>query len=428
MNTPLNSYIHYQRSELCIESLPIEAIAEKVATPLYCYSKAMLLENIEACRNAFGHHGIDVHYAVKANSNLTLLSLIADQGLGVDLVSAGELMRVSRAGVAADRMVFSGVGKTQDELRDALLKGVGRINVESAEELGSLADIASELDIHAKVSLRVNPDVAANTHAHITTGTKGNKFGVDPESATRLIAEYASHPHLSVDGLAMHIGSQICDIEPYQLAVARLVELAQRLYQQGYPVNHLDLGGGFGVDYGDGQALSIECVAHAIAGITQGFDGSVSVEPGRFLVANTGVLVSRVVYVKEADPVPFAILDAGMTDLMRPALYQARHQLLPTQQRAGSSEMRAYDVVGPVCESTDTFARNEKLPVTLAQGELVAFLSAGAYCAVMSNSYNSRTIPAEVLVDGDRVSVIRQAVTQEALLRFESEVRTLGCE
>lgn len=420
MNTPLNSSIHYQHNELCVESLPVEAIAEKVATPFYCYSKAMLLENIEDCRNAFGRYGIDVHYAVKANSNLTLLSLIAEQGLGVDLVSAGELMRVSRAGVSPDRMVFSGVGKTQDELRDALLQGVGRINVESAEELASLADIASQLDIHAKVSLRVNPDVAANTHAHITTGTKGNKFGVDSECAIRLIAAYASHPYLSVDGLAMHIGSQICDIDPYQLAVARLVELAQRLSLDGYPVNHLDLGGGFGVDYGDGEALSIKRVAHAIAEITKVFDGSVSVEPGRFLVANAGVLVSRVVYVKEADPVPFVILDAGMTDLMRPALYQARHPLMPVQQRTDSSDGRAYDVVGPVCESTDAFSRNEALPASLAQGELMAFLSAGAYCAVMSNSYNSRTIPAEVLVDGDQLSVIRKAITPDALLRFEN--------
>lgn len=422
MNTPLNSYIHYDQSELFIEALSVATIAETVATPFYCYSKAMLLANIEACRDTFGRYGIDVHYAVKANSNLTLLSLMADQGLGVDLVSGGELMRVFRAGVPAHRMVFSGVGKTQGELRDALLQGVGRINVESAEELATLAGFASELNLHAKVSLRVNPDVAANTHAHITTGTKGSKFGVDPEHAAQLMVFYAAHPHLAVDGLAMHIGSQICDIEPYQLAVTRLVKLAQRLSQDGYPVNHLDLGGGFGVDYGDGQALSIECVAQAIAELTQVFEGSVSVEPGRFLVANTGVMVSRVVYVKEADPVPFAILDAGMTDLMRPALYQARHQLVPVKQRNDSTDLRLYDVVGPVCESTDTFSRGEQLPASLAQDELVGFLSAGAYCAVMSNSYNSRTIPAEVLVDGDQMPVIRKAITQDALLQFESVV------
>ena len=217
----------------------------------------------------------------------------------------------------------------------------------------------------------------------------------------------------------MHIGSQICDIEPYRQAVTRLVGLAQQLIGDGHLVNHLDLGGGFGVDYGDGQALSLESVAQAIAEITQSFDGSVSVEPGRFLVANIGVLVSRVVYVKEADPLPFAILDAGMTDLMRPALYQARHQLVMVEQRAQSVEMRPYDVVGPVCESTDTFSRGELLPASLAEGELVAFLSAGAYCAVMSNSYNSRTIPAELLVDGDEVSVIRHAITQDALLAYE---------
>ena len=419
MNTPLNTHIAYRDQQLYIESLPVGQIAEQIETPFYCYSKAMLLDNIQTCRDAFGRYGIDIHYAVKANSNLTLLSLIATQGLGVDLVSGGELKRVVRAGVPGDRMVFSGVGKTQAELRDALLQGVGRINVESAEELAVLAGIAAEMSISAKVSLRVNPDVAANTHAHITTGTKGNKFGIEPAQAIALVAEYAAHPFLNVDGLAMHIGSQICDIEPYWQAVTCLVGLAQQLIGAGHPVNHLDLGGGFGVDYGNGQALSLECVAQAIAEITQSFRGSVSVEPGRLLVANVGVLVSQVVYVKDADPVPFAILDAGMTDLMRPALYQARHQLVTVQERAESSELRPYDVVGPVCESTDTFARGELLPTSLAEGELVAFLSAGAYCAVMSNSYNSRTIPAELLVDGDEVSVIRRAITQDALLAYE---------
>lgn len=319
-------------------------------------------------------------------------------------------------------MVFSGVGKTQAELRYALLQGVGRINVESAEELAALAGIAAEMRISAKVSLRVNPDVAANTHAHITTGTKGNKFGIEPDHAVQLVAQYAEDPYLSIDGLAMHIGSQICEIEPYRLAASRLVGLAQQLVGDGYSMNHLDLGGGFGVDYGDGQALALDHVAKTIAELTSSFNGTISVEPGRFLVANIGVLVSRIVYVKEADPLPFVILDAGMNDLMRPALYQARHQLVPVEQRAEASGERLYDVVGPVCESTDTFSRGEPLTTSLAQGELVAFLSAGAYCAVMSNSYNSRTIPAELLVDGDEVSVVRRAVTQDLLLDFEENI------
>ncbi|MDI3324189.1 diaminopimelate decarboxylase [Pontibacterium granulatum] len=422
MNTPLNTYIAYRDQQLHIELLSVRQIAEQIETPFYCYSKAMLHDNMQTCRDAFGRYGIDVHYAVKANSNLTLLSLIAAQGLGVDLVSAGELKRVVRAGVPGDRMVFSGVGKTQAELRYALLQGVGRINVESAEELAALAGIAAEMRICAKVTLRVNPDVAANTHAHITTGTKGNKFGIESDHAVQLVAQYAEDPYLSIDGLAMHIGSQICEIEPYRLAASRLVGLAQQLVGDGYSMNHLDLGGGFGVDYGDGQALALDHVAKTIAEVTSSFNGTISVEPGRFLGANIGVLVSRIVYVKEADPLPFVILDAGMNDLMRPALYQARHQLVPVEQRAEASGERLYDVVGPVCESTDTFSRGEPLTTSLAQGELVAFLSAGAYCAVMSNSYNSRTIPAELLVDGDEVSVVRRAVTQDLLLYFEENI------
>lgn len=420
MNTPLNTHISYRDDQLHIESLPVEKIAEQIETPFYCYSKAMLRDNIQTCRNAFEPHGIDIHYAVKANSNLTLLSEIAAHGLGVDLVSGGEMQRVARVGVTESKMVFSGVGKTQAELRAALRQGVGRINVESAEELAVLSNIAAEMGVRAHVSLRVNPDVAANTHAHITTGTKGNKFGIESAQACQLIVGYAADPHLCIDGLAMHIGSQICDIEPYHQAVTRLVSLAAQLIEDGYSILHLDLGGGFGVDYGDGRALSVEQVAKTIADLTASFDGTVSVEPGRFLVANTGVLVSRIVYVKESDPLPFMILDAGMNDLMRPALYQSVHRLVPVEQRGAESSLRSYDVVGPVCESTDTFSRGEALPGSLAQGELMAFLSAGAYCAVMSNSYNSRTIPAELLVDGDEVSIIRRSVTQDLLMDLET--------
>nr|WP_243431849.1 diaminopimelate decarboxylase [Aliamphritea spongicola] len=405
-----------------LESCSLSSVAEQVATPFYCYSKARILQNTARCQAAFSAHDIGIHYAMKANSNLHILHLISSQGLGVDTVSAGEIQRAIAAGIAAEKIIFSGVGKSAAEIRLALDTGIGQFNVESAEELALLSTLAQTSTRPVRVALRVNPDVTVNTHRHITTGTRGNKFGMPPEQALQLFRDYADHACLNLCGLAMHIGSQICEAAPYRQAVSRLLALTKTLKAEGVHIRCLDLGGGFGIDYGNGSSLSFSEVAQVIADTIHteapDYDGKVVVEPGRSLVADAGVLVTRVNFVKEAEPRPFLILDAAMNDLMRPALYQAVHPLL-TVSYADNRVQRQFDVVGPVCESTDTFARDYPVSEDIQAGDLMAFLCAGAYCSVMSNSYNSREIPAEVLVDENTVQVIRRRISQEELMAFE---------
>ena len=424
MTAPLNDHIHYQDHQLHIESLPLSIIADRVGTPFYCYSEAKLLQNIHRCQSAFQRFDIAVHYAVKANSNLSILRLVQQAGLGVDLVSGGEILRAQTAGIAPDRMIFSGVGKTRQELCTAIESGVGQINVESQEELALLASLSEQFARPVAVALRVNPDVSVDTHRHITTGSKGNKFGLGLEQVVPLYQRYADHPYLHITGLAMHIGSQICSVEPYQNAIQKLLDLVEVIEADGHTVEVLDLGGGFGINYGDDQSLDFEVVAQTIASSVAGFEGRVCVEPGRSLVGDAGVLVSEISYVKQADPRPFVILDAAMNDLMRPALYQAAHPIVPLQVNLSESE-RHYDVVGPVCESTDTFSRDYPMDAELAAGDRVAFLCTGAYCAVMSSAYNSRNIIPEVLVSGSEVRLIRQAVTPLMLLEYESQADAL---
>lgn len=424
MTAPLGEYIHYQDHQLHIESLPLSMIADRIGTPFYCYSEAQVLQNIHRCQSAFQRFDIAVHYAVKANSNLSILRLVQQAGLGVDLVSGGEILRAQTVGIAPDRMIFSGVGKTRHELCTAIESGVGQINVESQEELALLASLSEQFCRQVSVALRVNPDVDVDTHKHITTGSKGNKFGLSMEHVVPLYRRYADHPYLQITGLAMHIGSQICSVEPYQNAIQKLLDLVEVIEADGHTVEVLDLGGGFGINYGDDQGLDFEVVAQTIASSVVGFQGRVCVEPGRSVVGDAGVLVSEISYVKEADPRPFVILDAAMNDLMRPALYQAAHPIVPLQVNLSASERR-YDVVGPVCESTDTFVQDYPMDAELAAGDRVAFLCTGAYCAVMSSAYNSRSIIPEVLVSGSEVRLIRQAVTPSMLLEYESQVDAL---
>ena len=432
--TQLTEPVYYHQGELQMESSQIRTLAGKMATPFYCYSEARLLDNVRRCKDAFESRGIQIHYAMKANSTLHILRLIAEQGLGVDLVSGGEMQRALAAGFPASRMIFSGVGKSRAELNAAIEAGVGRLegnqtessqfNVESAEELALLAELAEQQNARVSVALRVNPDVAVNTHKNITTGQKGNKFGIDMERVCELCQHYADHSHLAIEGLAMHIGSQICDTEPYRAAIGKMMALVDQLAQEGIDITRLDLGGGFGISYGQGDALDFETIAEVIAEETERFHGTVIVEPGRSLVADTGILVSRINYVKAAEPRSFVILDAGMNDLMRPALYQAVHPIV-TVNEAANGTAQEYDIVGPICESTDTFARSYPLSGDLQAGDLVAFLCAGAYCSVMNSTYNSRTIIPEVMVSGSEAKVIRQPVNQQTLMAFEQDMPAL---
>ncbi|WED20855.1 diaminopimelate decarboxylase [Vibrio sp. JC009] len=422
--TRLIEPVYYHQRELQMESCQIRALAEKVTTPFYCYSTARLLDNVRRCKDAFESRGIQIHYAMKANSTLHILQLLAEQGLGVDLVSGGEMERALATGFAAQRMILSGVGKSTAELNAAIEIGVGQFNVESAEELALLAELAERQNAQVTVALRVNPDVTVNTHKNITTGQKGNKFGIELERVTELSQQYAGNRHLTIKGLAMHIGSQLCDAEPYRIAIGKMMSLVEQLAQEGVEITRLDLGGGFGIDYGQGSALDFETIADVIATGTRHFKGTVIVEPGRSLVADTGVLVSRINYVKKADPKTFVILDAGMNDLMRPALYQAVHPIVTVAEPVADSTQE-YDIVGPICESTDTFVRDYPLSDELQAGDLVVFPYTGAYCSVMNSAYNSRTIIPEIMVNGAEAKIIRQPISQQALMAFEQNVQVL---
>jgi len=432
---PQLHYLHHdQLATLCLENVSIKQLATQVDTPFYCYSKAGLVNNISACKAAFEPENIHIHYAMKANSNLSLLRIVAEQGLGVDIVSIGEMQRALNAGFNAQDIVFSGVGKTTSELTAALRAGVGQFNVESKEELSALISVTSECQQSVSALIRVNPEITVDTHKNITTGAKGNKFGVSFNDVLPMLAAAKQSPFLNINGLAMHIGSQIHSVAPYLDAIAKIRALLNQLEAQGYPLTHLDLGGGFGIQYRDNQALNksdstaaqhyltFADFANAIKSELPDWQGKLSVEPGRSLVADIGVMVSEITYHKESQPTPFLVLDAAMNDLMRPALYQANHALIPVQQPR-SSLLTQYNIVGPVCESTDTFAKSVQLSSELTAGELMCFLDAGAYCAVMSNSYNSRTIIAEVLVDDNQAHVIREPITQTDLMAFEQHRR-----
>jgi len=411
-----NSTLSTIDGQLHMESVSLAAIADHIGTPFYCYSAAAIRRQIDQCTTAFHPLGVNIHYAVKANSNLSVLRLMADAGLGADIVSGGELARALKAGINPAGIIFSGVGKQENELLEALDAGIGQFNIESISELEFLAELCERDSRIAQVSVRVNPDVDAATHRHITTGMRGNKFGVPAEQLEQALNLIAHSSGLSLRGLAIHIGSQILEIGPYSAACQRLRGWILDLREKGHAISHLDLGGGFGIDYGDTRHLPYSEVATVIEEELQGLDLEIAVEPGRSLVGDAGVLISRVIYRKEVNPTPFVILDAAMNDLMRPALYQAKHRVLPLT--ATGAEEEVCNVVGPICESSDSFLKGERLP-RLEAGQCIALLQAGAYGAVMASSYNSRDIIAEVMTDGDQFALVRQRITQSDLMGYE---------
>ncbi len=410
------SALQYRDAQLCMESVSLNHIADQVGTPFYCYSAGTIEARIAECKSAFKKLGATLHYAVKANSNLAVLRLMAEAGLGADIVSAGELERVLKAGIEPAGIIFSGVGKRKPELLAALQAGIFQFNLESIEELEQLDSLCRQQERDAAVSVRINPEVDAATHRYITTGVKGNKFGIPLEQLETALKLIARSDRLRLHGLAMHIGSQILEVEPYTKASRRLRDLAIDLRQKGHAITHLDIGGGFGIDYGDGRYLDFSAVAAVVGRELRGLDVRIAVEPGRSLVGAAGVLVSEVVYRKEVEPLPFLILDAGMNDLMRPALYQAVHPLLPLQE-SGEARERCH-VVGPICESSDSFLRQATLPPIKA-GERVALLQAGAYGAVMASGYNSRDIIPEVMVRGDQYRLVRRRIPHGDLMAYE---------
>ncbi|TVR98429.1 MAG: diaminopimelate decarboxylase [Rhodospirillales bacterium] len=407
----------YRHGQLHAEDVAIADIAGAVGTPVYIYSRATLERHYQVFSRAFT--GLDplICYAVKANANIAVIHTLASLGAGADVVSGGELRSALAAGVPGDRIVFSGIGKTEDEMAMALQAGVCQVNVESVPELEALSDVASRLGRVASTAIRVNPDVDANTHAKITTGRRENKFGIEWTAAHAVCAAAAALPGIELCGIACHIGSQLTGLEPFRQAFLRLRDLVLMLRADGHHIRTLDLGGGLGIPYGD----EVEPVPHpdAYAGIVRETVGRLGcrliLEPGRLLVGNAGVLVTRVLYVKEGATRTFVIVDAAMNDLIRPALYGAFHAIVPATEPAGDAEPRLVDVVGPICESGDTFARDRPLP-PVGAGDLLVFRTAGAYAAVMASTYNARPLVAETMVNGARFAVVRDRGTIDDLL------------
>jgi len=407
---------HYRQGEFFCEDLSLASLAGHFGTPAYIYSQSTILGNYERLRGTLAHIPGLICYSVKANSHLRILSLLRQAGAGFDVVSGGELARALRAGAAPDSIVFSGVGKTQDEIDAGLAAGIMMFNVESAGELAVIESRARALQKVGRVSIRVNPDVEADTHPYISTGQMIHKFGVPKDEAPELYRQAARSPHLNVQGVACHIGSQILDVEPFLKALDEILIVARNLAAEGINVEVLDLGGGYGITYGAERPLDVELMARGLEERLREASLRLIIEPGRALVGNAGALITRVLYVKRNQTKNFVVVDAGMNDLMRPTLYGSYHEIVPA--RGGTAERLLADIVGPLCESGDFFARDRDMP-DVQPGDLLAVLTAGAYGFVLSSNYNTRPRPAEVLVHGAEAELIRPRETVEGLMAGE---------
>jgi diaminopimelate decarboxylase len=410
------NYFDYRNGRLFAEDVEVTEIAERVGTPVYIYSARTLRRHFRVIRDAFKGTDTIICFAMKALSNLSILKLFSDLGAGFDIVSAGELMRCLKADADPGKIVFSGVGKTDSEIETALKAEILMINVESRPELHRVSEVARRLQRIARVSLRVNPDLDPGTHPHISTGHRDSKFGIPLSQVREYYAEARGLPNLELAGLSTHIGSQITDTSPFVEAAQKVAAIVRDLRADGIAVNYLDLGGGLGIPYREEPPEPAEYAA-ALLGPLRELGVRIIIEPGRVLVGNAGILVTRVLYVKETDVKRFVVVDGAMNDLIRPVLYEAYHEIRPVQQRARSS-LQTADVVGPVCESGDFFARERQLP-ELQAGELIAVMSAGAYGFVMASNYNSRPRAPEVIVDGARFHVVRERENFDDLVRGE---------
>ncbi len=410
------NHFHSKRGELLCEEVPLEKIAAKLGTPTYVYSTATLERHLDVVQQAFASVPHLVCYSVKANSNLSVLRLFARAGAGFDIVSGGELHRVLEVKGRADRVVFAGVGKTVDEMEAAVRAGILMFNVESAEELDALDAVGRRLKTKAPFALRVNPDVDARTHRYIATGLKTSKFGVPFEEAVALYAKARTMKGLQARGIDCHIGSQLTDAAPVRAAMKKVGDLYRELRAQGLPLTHLDVGGGLGITYQDEKPPSVDDYARAVLEPLKALGATLVLEPGRVLVGNAGVLLTRVLYRKNTPTKKFVVVDAGMNDLIRPALYEAHHAISPVKPRKGKGA--SVEVVGPVCESSDVLGKDRPLG-NVEQGDLLAIHSAGAYGMSMASNYNSRPRPAEVLVSGSGFKVVRRRETYDDLLRSE---------
>ena len=407
----------YRGGVLCAEQVSLEDIAQRFGTPCYVYSRAIIESNFNRFANALAGRSALVAYSVKANSNLAVLALMARLGAGFDIVSGGELARVLAAGGDPRKVVFSGVGKTQAEIEQALRAGILCLNLESEAELERVSAVAAQLGVRAPVAFRVNPDVDAKTHPYISTGLKDNKFGIAYADAERMYRDAARHKSLELVGIGCHIGSQLTSAAPFIDAAARMLALTERLERAGIGLSHIDLGGGFGIRYRDETPAPIAQFLDGALGVLAGRKETLIVDPGRAIVGEAGVLLARVEYLKPGESKNFAVVDAAMNDLIRPALYDAWHEVRQVRETESDAVAAVYDIVGPVCESADFLARERKLAVR--PGSLLAVMSAGAYGMVMSSNYNTRPRPAEVMVSGASASLIRERETVNQLFAAE---------
>ncbi|MFG1213949.1 diaminopimelate decarboxylase [Xanthobacter flavus] len=413
-------HFDYRNGRLHAEDVDLTSLAAEVGTPFYCYATATLERHYRVFMEAFAGRDVLLCYALKANSNQSVISTLARLGAGADIVSAGELMRARAAGVPGERIVFSGVGKTREEMAQALDAGILCFNVESEPELDALSEVAVSKGVKAPVSIRVNPDVDAKTHKKISTGKSATKFGI-PISRARDVYDFAARlPGLAISGVDMHIGSQITDMAPFENAVTLLAELARDLMAAGHRLHHMDLGGGLGVPYAASDPVPPSPAAYAeVVGRALGdIKLPLVFEMGRMLVANAGILVTRVIYVKKGEGKTFVVVDAAMNDLIRPTLYEAHHDIVPVAEPAAGAAMVVADVVGPVCETGDFLALDRPLP-EVKPGDLLAVMTAGAYGAVQSGTYNTRALVPEVLVRGPEVAVVRPRVDPAALIALD---------
>jgi len=416
-------HFKYSGGVLCCEGVRLDSLAKRYGTPLYVYSHDALTRHYKVFDRAFKGMNHMICYSVKANSTLAVLAALARQGAGADIVSGGELYRALHAGINPQDIVYSGVGKTDEEINYALRAGIRLFNIESEEELARIDALAGKLKHKAPVGIRINPDIDAQTHPHIATGLKSEKFGIDIEASLATYRRAARLKHVDILGLTCHIGSQILQVEPFVDALRKLRALLEALRGKGFQIRYLDVGGGLGIDYGKETPPHPDQYARAIMNELADFSLCLILEPGRVIVGNTGVLLTRVLYRKKQDSKRFLVVDAGMNDMIRPALYNSHHEIKPVKQtRAGKQKV---DVVGPICESSDFLARDRELP-NVPQGALLAVFSAGAYGFSMASNYNSRPRPAEVMVKGKRTYLVREREEYDDLISGEIIPRGLG--
>lgn len=413
------NHFDYRNGELHVEDVPLSRIAADVGTPFYCYSTATLTRHYQVFAEALGDLDPMICFAVKANGNLAVIKTLADLGAGADVVSEGELRRALAAGVPPERIIYSGVGKSPADLASAVEHGIHQVNIESMPELEALSQVASERGKTMDVAIRVNPNVDAETHHKIATGRKEDKFGIDIADAPAAYARAAELPGVNPIAVAVHIGSQLTSLQPFRTAFTHVAELVRSLRERGHDISRLDLGGGLGVPYKDEVPPPPKDYAAMVRETVGGLGCRLAFEPGRMLVGNAGVLVTRIIYIKEGNDRRFAIVDAAMNDLIRPALYESYHAIRPVTEPATGAVSEPVDIVGPVCETGDTFAVGRDLP-PLITGDLLAFGTAGAYGAVMSSTYNGRLLVPEILVKGGSYAIVRKRQTYEAMLALDS--------